>query len=126
MQTVCICYQQTPKDGASKERVNISVMVHLTHIWASTPENLSSGGCEQLISAFVIRFLKGISKLASREISIFYLVSVAEQAGLELTLSEIPKTGFGASRPICNKPSAKMRATLCTLLPICLRPSGPW
>ena len=25
-----------------------------------------------------------------------------------------------------NQPSAKMRATLCTLLPMCLRPSGPW
>ena len=39
-------------------------------------------------------------KLASSEISIFYLVSVVEQAGLKLTLSETPKTGFVASRPI--------------------------
>ena len=54
-----------------------------------------------LISAFVIRFLEStISKLASSEISIFQLVPVAEQAGLNLTLSEIPKTGFVASRPI--------------------------
>ena len=38
----------------------------------------------RLISAFVIHFLKSIiSKLASSEISIFYLVSVAEQAGLK-------------------------------------------
>ena len=52
-------------------------------MWASTRENLSSGfanskGADQsahprrLISAFVIRFSKSIiSKLASREISIF-------------------------------------------------------
>ena len=33
-------------------------------------------------------------------ISLFYLVSVAEQAGLKLTLSEISKTGFVASQPI--------------------------
>ena len=40
-----------------------------------------------LISALVIRFLESnISKLAKREISIFYLVPVAEQAGLNLTL----------------------------------------
>ena len=53
-----------------------------------------------LISAFVINFLKSIiSKLASSEISIFYLVSVAEQAGLKRTLSETSKTGFVASRP---------------------------
>ena len=54
-----------------------------------------------LISAFVIPFLKSIRpKLASSEISIFYLVSVAEQASLKLTLSETPKTGLVASRPI--------------------------
>ena len=48
-----------------------------------------------LISAFVIRFLEStISKLAKSEISIFYLVPVAEQAGLNL------KTGFVVTRPI--------------------------
>ena len=50
-----------------------------------------------LISAFVIRFLEStciISKLATREISIFKLVSVAEQVGLSMTWSEIAKTGF--------------------------------
>ena len=35
-----------------------------------------------------------ISKLATREISIFDLVSVAEQGGLSMTWSEILKTGF--------------------------------
>ena len=54
----------------------------------------------RLISAFVIRFLESnISKLAPSKISIFYLVSVAEQTGLNLTLSETPKTGLLATRP---------------------------
>ena len=54
-----------------------------------------------LISAFVIHFLKSIiSRLATSKISIFKLISVAEQAGLNLTLSEIPKTGFVVTRPI--------------------------
>ena len=59
-------------------------------IWASTRENLSLGfmnntGADQsvhpcrLISAYVIRCLESfISILASGEISIFYLVYVAE------------------------------------------------
>ena len=40
-----------------------------------------------------------MSKLATREISIFELVSVAVEASLSLTLLEIPKTGFLAARP---------------------------
>ena len=41
-----------------------------------------------LISAFVIRFLKYIiCKLATGEISIFQLVSVAEETGLKLALA---------------------------------------
>ena len=55
-----------------------------------------------LISAFVICLLESILyKLATSEISIFQVVSVAEQAGLGMTISETPKTGFLASRPIC-------------------------
>ena len=47
------------------------------------------------------RFLESsISKLYTGEISIFQLVSVAEETGLNLTLSESPKTGFVATRPI--------------------------
>ena len=54
-----------------------------------------------LISTFVIPFLKSIvCKLATGEISIFQLVSVAEENGLKLALSETPKTGFLATRPI--------------------------
>ena len=47
-----------------------------------------------LISAFVIRFLKSIiCKLIIGDISIFYLVSVAEETCFKLALSETPKTG---------------------------------
>ena len=54
-----------------------------------------------LISAFVIRFSKSItSKLATSEISAFLLVSIAEETVSGLALSETPKTGFLASRPI--------------------------
>ena len=53
-----------------------------------------------LISAFVIHLLVSIiPKLATSEISIFQLTSVAEQAGLNLTLSKTPKTGFVVTRP---------------------------
>ena len=56
----------------------------------------------RLISAFVICFLESIiSKLTTSEISIFQLVSVAEDAALNLALSETPKTGFVTSRPNC-------------------------
>ena len=54
-----------------------------------------------LIRAFVILFLKSIiCKLAVSEISTFLLVSVAEETGLKLALSETLKTGFLATRPI--------------------------
>ena len=43
-----------------------------------------------LIIAFVIRLLESIiSRLASSEISTFWLVSIAEETGLKLALSEI-------------------------------------
>ena len=49
----------------------------------------------RLISAFVIRSLKSIiPKIAASEIPIFSLLSVAGRFGLNLTLSETPKTGF--------------------------------
>ena len=55
----------------------------------------------RLISAFVICFLESIiCKLSTGEISNFWLVSVAMETGLSLTLSDTPKTGFVASRPI--------------------------
>ena len=51
-----------------------------------------------LNSAFIIHLLESIiSKLSSSENSIFWLVSVAEQTGLGLALSETPKADFAAS-----------------------------
>ena len=48
-----------------------------------------------LISAFVVRSLDSIITLVSRaEISRFKLVSVAEQAGLNLTWSQTPEDTF--------------------------------
>ena len=53
-----------------------------------------------LISTFVIRFLeKFISRLATSENSIFLLVPVAEQAGLNITLSETPRQVFSRRGP---------------------------
>ena len=63
---------------------------------ADQPANLRS-----LISAFVFRFLESvISKLATCEFSTFALVPVAEQAGLNLAVSETQKTGCLVTRPI--------------------------
>ena len=54
-----------------------------------------------LISAFVIHVVESIiCNLATGEISIFWLVPVAEETGLKVSLSETPKTGFVATRPI--------------------------
>ena len=81
-----------------------------TSIWASTCENLSLGftnnkGADQpahphsLISALVILILESsIFRLATSRI--LWLVSVAEGTCLSLALSEYPKTGFVATRPI--------------------------
>ena len=56
-----------------------------------------------LISPFVIHVLEStIFKLATREISVFQLVSVAEETGFSLALSETPKSGFVAARPKCH------------------------
>ena len=54
-----------------------------------------------VFSTFVIRLLESItSRLATSKHLIFELVSVAEQAGLNLNLSETMKTGFLALRLI--------------------------
>ena len=48
-----------------------------------------------LISSFVVRYLDSIIPLLSiSELSSLYLASVAAQAGLNLTWSQIPKRGF--------------------------------
>ena len=52
----------------------------------------------RLISTIIICLFESIiSKLATGKILIFWLVSVAEETGLSLALSETPKTGFVAS-----------------------------
>ena len=57
--------------------------------------------CSSLISAFVILFLENvIPKLATSEFSIFYLVSVAEQASFGITWLQTPKTDFHTLSPI--------------------------
>ena len=66
-----------------------------------------------LISAFLIRFLGSkIIQLAASELSIFKLVSVAEQDGLTLAIRETPKTGFLAMRHILLY---AYTAILCTI-----------
>ena len=45
-----------------------------------------------------------MSRLATSKFSIFYIASVAEETGLSLSLSETPKTGFVATRPILYGP----------------------
>ena len=53
-----------------------------------------------LMSGFVIRLLESIiSRLVTNEISSFYVVSVAEQAGLNLTLSETRRQVFSRRGP---------------------------
>ena len=48
-----------------------------------------------LISAFIIRYLESkVDKLAPYNISFFQLVSVAEETGLKLALSDTPRTSF--------------------------------
>ena len=97
---------QTAKNRNPVFAVCQSTNLGASIIWASPQENISSvfvsnKGADQtahprsLISAFVIRSLERIIyRLVTSEISIFYPVSLAEQAGLNLTLSETVKTGF--------------------------------
>ena len=83
---------------------------HLYCNWATSWEKLflpyaNKKGADQpahprsLISAFVVRPLdSGIPLLAISKTSRPWLVSVAEQAGLSFTWSQIPKTGFLVTR----------------------------
>ena len=57
-----------------------------------------------LASAFVFYYLEStVVKLAPCKLSMFQLVSVAEQAGLNMRLSGTPKTGFLMMRPVFCK-----------------------
>ena len=95
-------------------KVDPSIVVILNYSrptlnYSSYARNSAIGVCKQkgadqlahprsLISAFAIHKLNSIvSKLAPSEISLFYLVSVAEGAGFGMILSETLKTGFVAS-----------------------------
>ena len=65
------------------------------HKGADLPAHL-----RRLISAFVIFFLESIIfKLATGEISIFWLVSEAEETGLNFALLETSNTGLSCQSP---------------------------
>ena len=54
-----------------------------------------------LISAIVIRYLESIAcRACSIQNFIFLAISVADETGLKPALSDTPKTGFLATRPI--------------------------
>ena len=64
----------------------------------------NTGADQHLISAFVIRFLESnICERTISEISFRWLVSVAEETGFKLALSDTPKTGFVATGPKFKK-----------------------
>ena len=66
-----------------------------------------------------------ISKLAKGDISIFCLVSVAEEADFSLVLSETQKTGFVESRPICDSKMSKPNEPLKLHLTLCSKQYFP-
>ena len=62
-----------------------------------------------LISTFVILYLESIVvSLAPCKISIFWLVSLAEQTGLSISLLEALRTGFVKLRPIYDSTAASL------------------
>ena len=76
------------------------IVIGSRHEKTYLPDFANNTGADQLahsrrlIIVFVIRVLEStISRLATSEISIFWLVSVAEETGLSLAFSETPKTG---------------------------------
>ena len=107
----------------------IARIINTAIIWASTRETLSSGVCEQhrrrpacaslqSDQRLFIRFLESIiCKLAAGEISIFKLVSIAEETGLKHSLSNPPpppppharKQFFSQGGPYDTKQSSVLR-----------------
>ena len=93
---------------------NLGSLSWYTVQWAMSWENLfmsyvNNKGADQpghlrsLISAFVVRCLDSIIPVpAKSKLSRLQLASVAEQAGLSLTWSETPKTGFLVAWLKCN------------------------
>ena len=87
--------QGCPQYGLRREKICLPRFAN--NKCADQPAHLRS-----LASTFVIHLLEYfISKLATSEISAFYLVSVADETGLSLTFLETLKTGFVRPRPIC-------------------------
>ena len=73
------------------------------HVFGGLRTTKAQTSLRSLSSAFVIHVLKSIiSRLAMSEILIFQVVSVDEQASLNLTLTETPKTGFLTLQPILS------------------------
>ena len=90
---------------------------NLSLVFANNKCADQSAPLHSLISTFVICLLEGIiSKLATSEISIFYLVSVAEETDLSLTLSDTTKTGFVQWRPILQQSFQESEHFLCCFL----------
>ena len=102
----------------------IARIINTAMIWASTRETLSSGVCEQHRRRpacasvqsdllLIIRFLESIiCKLASGEISILKLVSIAEETGLKHSLSNPPpppRQVFSQRGPYDTKQSSILR-----------------
>ena len=89
----CFCHMRTTKAQISLR------LPYANNKGADQPAHPRS-----LISAFVVRCLDSIIHLVSiSEISSIYLASLAAQAGLCLTWSQTPKTGFIVTRLNCNR-----------------------
>ena len=97
---ICIRYQN---EGRSKSSLFL-------RIWKYGPCRektclrgvANNTGADQPASAFVIRLFGSIiRKHATGEISIFWLVSVAEETGLKLALSETPNATWLILFPHC-------------------------
>ena len=86
-----ICFVQQKLYGPQRQKTCLGVCEQQRRSTACTSRSL--------ISAFVIPLLEYfISRLATSKI--FQLVCVAEETALSFALSETPKTGFLAMRPI--------------------------
>ena len=75
--------------------------------WAATPENLSSGCCEQQRRRTACAYAQSDQRLCFSLFDKYHIQAchkrnfnfLAEQTGLSLALSDTPKTGFVATRP---------------------------
>ena len=75
---------------------NIAKKLSLCHVISKTKRCVLHQ--LSLNSAFITHLLESIiPKLSTSKHSVFWLVSVAEQAGLNIALSETPKADFVAS-----------------------------